>query len=156
MRRFYEHQSDLEEAREESADESQQNCPQPQEEAVRDSFHTSSQSCNRLPVEENMEAESNNSPEYWSNSSSERESLSPSTSKENLSQELASWCLKINCSQAAMNSLLDILRRHGNTLPKDARTLLKVPREVQCVRKMWFYILLFWIRVRYKKYFYRF
>ena len=125
----------LEEARDESADKRQQNCAQPQEEAVRDSFHTSSQSCSRLPVEENMEVESNNSPEYWSDSSSNSESFNPSTSKENLSGELASWCLKFNCSQAAMNSLLDILPRHGNTLPKDARTLLKVPQEVQCVRK---------------------
>ena len=74
-------------------------------------------------------------PEYWSDSSSDSESFNPSTSKKNLSGELESWCLKFNCSQAAMNSLLDILRRHGNTLSKDARTLLKVPQEVQCVRK---------------------
>ena len=65
----------LEEARDESADERQQNCAQPQEEAVRDSFHTSSQSCSRLPVEENMEVELNNSPEYWSDSSSDSEFL---------------------------------------------------------------------------------
>ena len=98
MRCFNDHQSVLEEARDESADESQQNSPQPQEEAVRDPFHTSSQSCSRLPVKENMEVESNNSPEYWSNGSSERESFTPPTSKENLSGELASWCLKFNCS----------------------------------------------------------
>ena len=108
---------------------------QPQDEAVRDSFHISSQSCSRLPVEENMEVESKNSPEYWSDISSNNESFNPSTGKENLSGELASWCLKFNCFQAAMNSLLDILPRHGNTLPKDTRTLLKVPHEVQCVRK---------------------
>ncbi|XP_065676407.1 uncharacterized protein LOC124808768 [Hydra vulgaris] len=128
----------LEETRE-TVDVCNVNCAPPQEEEVRAYFHSSSQSCSNLRVEENMEVRSSDSPEYLSDSSSDRNSFNSTTSRENLSGDLASWCLEFNCSQAAMNSLLDILRKHGNMLPKDARTLLKVPQEVQfksqCVQK---------------------
>ncbi|XP_047136266.1 uncharacterized protein LOC124813371 [Hydra vulgaris] len=124
----------LEETRE-SVDVCNVNCAPPQEEEVRAYFHSSSQSCSNLRVEENMEVRSSDSPEYLSDSSSDRNSFNSTTSRENLSGDLASWCLEFNCSQAAMNSLLDILRKHGNMLPKDAKTLLKVPQEVQCVQK---------------------
>lgn len=36
---------------------------------------------------------------------------------------------------SAVNGLLSVLRRHGHRLPKDARTLLQTPKDVQCQLK---------------------
>ena len=52
-----------------------------------------------------------------------------------LHQELASWATKYKCQRNAVSDLLDILRRQGHTLPKDPRTLLETPREVNTLTK---------------------
>ena len=50
-----------------------------------------------------------------------------------LSEELAAWAIKHKCTRTAIDELLDIWRRQGHELPKDARTLLKTPRQVATV-----------------------
>ncbi|KAL7381342.1 hypothetical protein ABVT39_004398 [Epinephelus coioides] len=48
-----------------------------------------------------------------------------------LDQELAKWAVETRQTNHAMNSLLGILRGHGHNLPKDKRTLLATPRQVE-------------------------
>lgn len=52
-----------------------------------------------------------------------------------LSEQLASWANKNKCTRSSLNELLGILRAHGNSLPKDARSLLQTPRVVETVDK---------------------
>ena len=52
-----------------------------------------------------------------------------------ISEELVNWATKHGCSRSALNEMLEMLRRHGHRLPKDARTLLKTPRTVTSVDK---------------------
>lgn len=52
-----------------------------------------------------------------------------------LGEEIAMWATKNKCTRTALNEMLDILRRHGHRLPKDARTPLETPRLVQDVAK---------------------
>lgn len=47
-----------------------------------------------------------------------------------LTEELVSWSTTHGCTRAALNDMLDIWRRHGHRVPKDARTLLQTPRSV--------------------------
>ena len=66
-----------------------------------------------------------------------------SDSEENLSfdeditfnQSLAAWINHYRPSREAINDLLKILLKRGLSVPKDARTLLKSPREVDVVSK---------------------
>jgi len=48
---------------------------------------------------------------------------------------LADWATRNACSRKGLNEMLDLLRSHGHRLPKDARTLLHTPRNVQTVDK---------------------
>lgn len=52
-----------------------------------------------------------------------------------LGEELADWATKNGCKRSALNEMLEILRRQGHRLPKDARTLLHTPRKVATVTK---------------------
>ena len=49
-----------------------------------------------------------------------------------LSSELAQWALEHNVTQVCLSKLLKIIKVHcgNNSLPNDARTLLKSPRNV--------------------------
>lgn len=47
-----------------------------------------------------------------------------------LGDELAAWANTNKITRSGLNEMLDILRRHGHRLPKDARTLLQTPRLV--------------------------
>lgn len=46
-----------------------------------------------------------------------------------MSSELAKWAVDFKISHSAINSLVEILRKHHPSLPKDARTLLSTPRH---------------------------
>uniref|UniRef100_A0A1Y1LS05 Uncharacterized protein n=1 Tax=Photinus pyralis TaxID=7054 RepID=A0A1Y1LS05_PHOPY len=48
--------------------------------------------------------------------------------EKSLSDELRSWVIEENITQAAVSRLLSILRKQGHNLPKDCRTLMKTPR----------------------------
>lgn len=50
-----------------------------------------------------------------------------------LGEEIAAWAVTNKCKRSGLNELLDILRRQGHRLPKDARTLLKTPKRVEVV-----------------------
>ncbi|XP_057291715.1 uncharacterized protein LOC130656398 [Hydractinia symbiolongicarpus] len=65
-----------------------------------------------------------------SGSSSDEEWLSDAMGNITLSEELASWAVRNRVTRNSVNELLDILRKNGHTLPKDSRTLLKTPRNV--------------------------
>ncbi len=52
-----------------------------------------------------------------------------------LQAELAAWATQYKLTRPALNDLLDILRKQGNRLPKDGRTLLRTPRSVNCEEK---------------------
>lgn len=52
-----------------------------------------------------------------------------------LHKDLASWATATNQTHKALNELLDVLRRHGHRLPKDARTLLETPQGVPVQNK---------------------
>ncbi len=58
-----------------------------------------------------------------------------STSELTLRQELNSWPTKNACQHGVLNEPLDILRKQGHDLPKDARTLLETPRSVPVMSK---------------------
>lgn len=47
-----------------------------------------------------------------------------------IGQQIAGWATKHSCTRVALNELLEILRHHGNRLPKDVRTLLQTPKIV--------------------------
>ena len=55
--------------------------------------------------------------------------------KVSLSQRLAACAIKNNWSRDSVTELLKILRDEGLELPKDARTLLKTPRDVKTFQK---------------------
>ncbi len=52
-----------------------------------------------------------------------------------IEEQLAAWATKHQCSRAALNEMLEILRGHGHRLPKDGRTLLGTPTRVVSVNK---------------------
>ena len=49
-----------------------------------------------------------------------------------LAGDLAQWATSNNQTLTAVNGLLTVLRKHGHRLPKDARTLLQTPKDVEC------------------------
>lgn len=49
--------------------------------------------------------------------------------------ELAKWASQNNITRAALNQLLEILKKQGLDLPKDGRTLLQTPRHIMTVDK---------------------
>lgn len=51
-----------------------------------------------------------------------------------LDSELAEWQSKHKLTRDAINDLLIILRRQGHRLPKDYRTPMKTPRQIECSR----------------------
>ena len=53
----------------------------------------------------------------------------------NLSEQLASWACKHSHTRASVNELLDMLRKQGMELPKDARTLMHTPRTISVTDK---------------------
>lgn len=59
-------------------------------------------------------------------------SFSPRTMEDKYNQ-LAAWAISTKQTREAMNSLLHILRRDDNTLPKDYRTLCKTPKHHQII-----------------------
>lgn len=52
-----------------------------------------------------------------------------------LQEELCVWASQNNVTRQALISLLDLLRKVGHDLPKDARTVLQTPRSVVTVEK---------------------
>ena len=52
-----------------------------------------------------------------------------------LSDDLCEWATKHKLTRAAFSDLLEILRIHGHDLPKDPRTLLNVPTQIETVAK---------------------
>ena len=52
-----------------------------------------------------------------------------------LGSELAQWSVKNNITRSALDEILVILRRHGNNLPKDSRTLRKASINVSVESK---------------------
>ena len=52
-----------------------------------------------------------------------------------LSEELAACATRNSFRRCAVNELLDMLRRQGHRLPKDARTLLQTPKKVASIEK---------------------
>ena len=59
------------------------------------------------------------------------------TNESSLRQELAIWATNNNCTRTCVTQLLTILLKHGHgdELPKDARTLLRIPRKVLTTEK---------------------
>lgn len=55
--------------------------------------------------------------------------------EETLRSELSSWAAKTRLSRDPTNELLSILRKYGMDVPKDSRTLLKTPRNVDVLNK---------------------
>ena len=58
------------------------------------------------------------------------ESREESDDNKTFQSELAHWYIQNNISKLALSNLLEILRKYGNVLPKDARTLIKTPRTI--------------------------
>ena len=63
--------------------------------------------------------------------SSDDASSSDDCSNESMSQQLAVWVHTFNISQAALGSLLQILRSNDIDLPKDPRTVMHTPKAVK-------------------------
>ena len=98
-----------------------------------------------LPKDTDSEAEITEYDEFYMDIDSESDSesvSSDSTQASNdslydeedhtLNKDLAVWAVKSGCTREALNSMLAILRLHGHDdLPKDSRTLLKTPRNVE-------------------------
>ena len=55
--------------------------------------------------------------------------------KPDMSHDLVVWAAKHKCTKESVNDLLSVLRCHGQDLPKDARTLLGTPRNVESIQK---------------------
>ena len=53
-----------------------------------------------------------------------------------ISLELAAWSVQHKLTRAATNDLLGILNKHGHNLPKDQRTLQKIPSKIVTVKKV--------------------
>ena len=51
-----------------------------------------------------------------------------------LDSELAEWQSKHKLTRDAINDLLNILRRQGHRLPKDYKTMMKTPCQIECYR----------------------
>lgn len=68
---------------------------------------------------------------------SPRECIASSTNRlSNLSNDLRTWAIKTNITKRTLTSLLKILHNFGiKSLPKDSRTLLETPRNVQIVEQ---------------------
>lgn len=66
---------------------------------------------------------------------SESSKVQPTTSEATLRQDLKKWAAKNKCQHSSLNELLDLLRRQGHELPRDARTLLQTPRNVPVLTK---------------------
>ncbi|KAK0134194.1 hypothetical protein N1851_030237 [Merluccius polli] len=73
--------------------------------------------------------------EHMHSSDSEPELIgacaAPGVEVQTLDQELAKWAVETRQTDHAINSLLGILRGHGHNFPKDKRTLLATPRQVE-------------------------
>lgn len=63
------------------------------------------------------------------------ETSQPIVETPSLHNDLASWATATNQTHKAINDLLHVLRSHGHTLPKDARTLLDTPQGVPIENK---------------------
>ena len=72
------------------------------------------------------ETESNSNEGYFEN-----------TNESSLRKELAVWATNNNCTRTCVTQLLTILLKHGHgdELPNDARTLLRIPRKVLTTEK---------------------
>lgn len=55
--------------------------------------------------------------------------------KPTFQEELSEWAIRNNITRSATTELLEILRRNGHRLSKDARTLFKTPRMTQIAEK---------------------
>lgn len=77
-----------------------------------------------------LSSDSDTDPELLNLSDESDEETAP-----DLGEEMASWATRNSCKRSTVNELLDILRRQGHRLPKDARTLLKTPKKVGTVEK---------------------
>lgn len=49
----------------------------------------------------------------------------------NLKTDLAKWAVKNRVMRTSIDELLSVLRQHGHRLPKDARTLLGTPPQIE-------------------------
>ena len=69
-------------------------------------------------------------------SESEDEQLQEEQSNDaELSSELAASATRHKCTRSEVNDLLGILRKQGHRLPKDSRTLLQTPKNVEPLMK---------------------
>ena len=68
--------------------------------------------------------------DYMYDSSRESDIKIDANNTPTLDDKLRKWATENNLTRACVNGLLTILRHEGLRLPKDARTLLKKPRNV--------------------------
>ena len=80
----------------------------------------------------------NSSDQHWMNTDSSDSSESDTglgftlegDNDSSLADKLSEWSVEFNITLSAVNKLLKILKPHFSSLPHDARTLLKTPRQV--------------------------
>lgn len=82
--------------------------------------------------------------------SDEETELENCDNESSVGEKLAEWHLKFNVSQAALSDLLKILQPSIADLPKDARTLLRTPRNIE-IKEMddgeyYYFGLRFWLQ----------
>lgn len=70
---------------------------------------------------------------YDSYSESDHGTITDTFSDElsDLRSDLAKWAVQNKATRTSVDELLSVLRKHGHRLPKDARTLLGTPRQVE-------------------------
>lgn len=69
--------------------------------------------------------------QYDSDSDGSEMGTSSSDESSDLSTDLAKWAVKNKATRTSVDKLLSVLRKHEHRLPKDARTLLRTPRQVE-------------------------
>lgn len=55
--------------------------------------------------------------------------------EECLPSQIAEWATKFKCTRSCINHILEIFRKQGHRVPKDARTLLQTPQSIDIIRK---------------------
>lgn len=102
------------------------------EPAIQSNDHNNGESYNNNEDDANDSKEnSDNNCHHDEESDDDDESIKTKvTDPSDLSNELRAWAINFQIKHTAINSLLTILKCHftDNTLPKDARTLVKTPR----------------------------
>nr|XP_047131573.1 uncharacterized protein LOC124810559 isoform X1 [Hydra vulgaris] len=77
-----------------------------------------------------------------------------SNDNEKLPHKLANWALSFNITHAALNSLLPLLREYGLSLPKDSRTLLHTPQNIDTKivagGEYYYFSMQYWLLIMFK------